>query len=59
MDSKVEGTHTGFLIQITGKRSWQLGYGTWETPVAEGVQEAVGKKLEMTYIGIRQATMSQ
>ena len=37
MERKVEGTHTGFLRQIMGKRARSLGDGTWDTPVAEGV----------------------
>ena len=37
MKRKVEEMHTGFLIQIMGKRSQQLGDGTWEIPGAEGV----------------------
>ena len=50
MERKAEGTHTGFLRQIMGKRERRLGDGTWETP---------GKQLAMTYIGIRQATVAQ
>ena len=37
MESKMEGMHTGFLLQITGKQARHLGDGTWETPGAEGV----------------------
>ena len=55
----MEGMHTGFLRQITGKRGRCLGDGKWETPGAEGVREAVGMQFEMTYIGRRQATVEQ
>ena len=59
MYQKVEGTHTGFLWQITGKRAQWLPYGTRETPGAEAVQEAAGNNLAMKYIGIRQETVAQ
>ena len=42
MERKVEGTHTRFLRNITGKRALQLGDGTWETPGTEGEWEAEG-----------------
>ena len=45
MDRMLEGTHTGFLRHITGKRSRRLGDGTWETPGAEGVRKASGIQL--------------
>ena len=32
MDRTVEGTHTIFLRQITGKWTWQKKDGTWVTP---------------------------
>ena len=35
---------------IMGKRAKQLGDGTWETPGAEGIQEAVGTQLARIYI---------
>ena len=57
MDKKLEGSHTAFLRQITGKQALQIVDGTWETTGAGVVWEAVGKKLEMTYIGRQQATM--
>ena len=56
---KVEGTHTGLLRQIPGKRAQRLGDGVGETSGVEGVQEAAGTHSAMTYIGIRQATLSQ
>ena len=34
MERKVEGAHTDFLRQITGKQVRRLGDGTWETPRA-------------------------
>ena len=49
----VEGTHTGFLQNIMGERSWRLGDKTWEMPGVEGVQEAAGMQLMMTYTGRR------
>ena len=59
MERKVEGAHTGFLQQITGKRARRLGDGTWKTPGAEGVREAAATQSDMTYIGRRQATVAQ
>ena len=59
MERQGEGTHNGFLKQITGKRAQKIAYGTWETPGAELVREAAGTQSEMTYIGRRQATVSQ
>ena len=59
MEKKVEGAHTGFLRQITGKRAWQIGDGTWETPRAEVVREAAGTQLVVIYIGRRKATVAQ
>ena len=37
----------------------RLGYGTWETPGAEGVQEAAGTQSGRMYIEQRQATVAQ
>ena len=38
MERTVEGTHTGFLRQITDKRVWWKSDGMWVTPRAEVVQ---------------------
>ena len=37
MERKVEGTHTGFLRHITGKRARCSTDSTWETPGVEPV----------------------
>ena len=37
-DRMVDGTHNGFLIQITGKWARQKADGMWVTPRAEVVQ---------------------
>ena len=58
MESTVEGSHTGFLRYITGKRVWWIGDGVGETPGSEVVKEAAGTQSEMTYIGRRQATVA-
>ena len=50
MQRKVEGVHTGFLRQITGKRVRRQRDGTWETPGAEGVREASGTQSARIYI---------
>ena len=54
MERKVEGAHTVFLRQITGKPSRRTADGTWETPGAEVVQEVEGMQSVMTYIGRQQ-----
>ena len=59
MERKVEGIYTGLLQQIMGKQVQQIGDGTWEISGAEGVREASGTQLVMTYIERRQATMAQ
>ena len=59
MERMVDGTHTGFLRQIMGKRDWQNTYRTWVNPRAEVVQEAVGTQSAMTYIGRIQGTVAQ
>ena len=51
MEKTVEGLHTSFLCQITGKSVWQNPDGTYVTPVAGDVWEAVGMQLAATYIG--------
>ena len=58
MDKKVEGAHTGFLVQITGKQVWIVD-GAWEMHGAEVVQKASGTQSAMTYIGRRQASVAQ
>ena len=58
MAKRVEGTHTQFLQLITGKRGIQSGNNIWETPGAEGVQEAAGTKSARIYIEIRLATVA-
>ena len=50
MERKVEGSHTVFICQITGKRAQWLTDRAWETPGAESVREAAGMKLAMSYI---------
>ena len=42
MAKRIEGKHMDFLRIIMGKIVKQLGDGTWETPWAEGIREAVG-----------------
>ena len=43
---KVDSTHVGFLIQITGKRAiWQAN-GTWETTVDNKVIQTLGIQSE-------------
>ena len=59
MERNVEGIHTGFLCQTTGKPVRRLRYGTQETPGEEGVQEAAGTQLAGIYIDSRQATLAQ
>ena len=55
----MEGTHTGFLIKITGNRERHKEDGTWSTPVAEEVWEASVTHPSKTYIGIRQGALAQ
>ena len=50
MANRIEGTHTELLQIMTWKRTEQLGYGTWETPGAEVIQEAAGTQLARIYI---------
>ena len=59
MKRMVEGTHTGFLKQITGKLVRQREYGTWFTAEAEEVWEADGTKSATIYIGLRQGAVVQ
>ena len=59
MPKRIEGTRTELLKMITRKRAKQFEDGTWETPGAEGVREAVGTQSARTYIEQRQATVAQ
>ena len=59
MTKRIEGKHTEFLQIITGNIVKQLGYGTWETPWAEGIREAVGTESARIYIERRQSTVAQ
>ena len=59
MKKTVEGTHTGFLRQITGKREWWRVDSTWFTQVADEVWEEAGTWSETNYIGRRQGAVAQ
>ena len=59
MEITVEGTHNGFLRQITGKQARRKVDGTWYNPEAEEVQEAAGTQLAKTYIGRIQEMVAQ
>ena len=59
IEKRIEGTHMEFLQMITGKRANILGYGTWETPGAEGIRETAGTQLSRIYIEQRKATVAQ
>ena len=59
MKNKVEGSHTGFIRHITGKRAQWMVDRAWETPGAGAEREAVGTQSEMIYIGRRQETIAQ
>ena len=59
MERKLEGTHTGFLRQVMGKKAQQISDMTWETSRTEVVREAAGTQSAMTYIGRRQAIVEQ
>ena len=59
MAKSIEGTHMEFLQMITGKRTKKLGYGTWETPGAEGIREAARTQSDRIYIERQQATVAQ
>ena len=48
-----------FLKLVMVNRARQLGDGTWETPGAEGVKEAVGTHIARIYIEQRQANVAQ
>ena len=54
MAKRIEGTHMEFLQIIRGKRAKQLGYGTWEAPGEEGIQEAAVTQSARIYIDKRQ-----
>ena len=51
MGITMEGTHTGFMRQITVKKVQRKSYGTWSSPKAEEVKESAGTQSETTYIG--------
>ena len=57
MKRTMEGTHTGFLRQITGKRAQRKPCGMWVTLREKVVWEASGTQSKMTYIGRRQGTV--
>ena len=59
MEKKIEGTHTDFLKIIKGRRAKQLGDGTWETPGAEGIQEAAGTHSSRIYMEQQQEIVVQ
>ena len=59
MERKVEGTHTGFLIHITGNRALRIVDRTQNTPGAEAVQEAAVTHSAMICIWRQQATVVQ
>ena len=59
MESKIEGSHTGFLRDIMDKRAREIADGTWETPGPEVVREAAGTQSSMTCKERRQTTVTQ
>ena len=50
MAKRIEGNHTEVMRMIIKKRANLLGDGTWETPEAEGIQEAAGTQSDRIYI---------
>ena len=57
--SKVESTHVGFLLYITGKRArWQANE-SWETPVDNKLIQALGVLSEAMYKGYWQAKVAK
>ena len=56
---RIEGMHTEFLRMIMGKKSKQLGYGTWDTPGTEVIDEKLVTQLDRIYIEQRQETVAQ
>ena len=50
MERTVEGTHTGFLRQITENRARRRTDKIWSTPVVEDVREVMGTHLAKTFI---------
>ena len=58
MEEKVEGTHTSFLIYITGMKDRRIVGRTWETHGAEVVWDAAGTQSSMTYIWRRQENVA-
>ena len=59
MERTAEGTQSGFLQQIRGKRARRRADRTWFTTAAEEVREAAGTQSVTTYIGRRQGTVVQ
>ena len=59
IETKVEGTHTSFLCQITGRWAQWNPDGNWVTLAAGEIPEAVWMKSAATYIGLRKVSVSQ
>ena len=59
MEKTVEGTHIGFLRQITGKQERWKAYSTRFILVVEEVREAARTRSETNYIGRRQEAVAQ
>ena len=55
----VEGTHMGFLRQITVKQARRQSEGSLETPVAEEFLRVSGMQSVAKYFGHRQAVVAQ
>ena len=55
----VEGAHTSFLHQITGKPVRCSTYSKWVITATGEVQEAAGMYLAAAYIGRRQGGVDQ
>ena len=59
MAKRIEGIHTEFLRMITGKKSKQLGDGTWDSPRTEVIRKKAVTQLARIYIERRQETVAQ
>ena len=59
MYKTVQGVHTGFFRQITGKWECHITGRMWVTPAVGGVREEMGTQLVATYIGRRQWAVAQ
>ena len=59
MDKTVEGVHTSFLRQITGKRARRNTDSTWLTPASGEVWESMLMQLLYTYIGCIKGLVDQ